>query len=65
MATGAYFPETVSKDLTFSASGHSIVPKSSTEGYKTIPPHSSLEYRPPAPKTLAWSPCFDMCIGGV
>ena len=33
MGTGAYLPEIVSKDLTSSASGHSIVPKWSTEGW--------------------------------
>ena len=32
-ARGGYLPETVSKDLSSSASGHSMVPKSSTEGY--------------------------------
>ena len=31
--------------------------------YNTIRPHSSLGYRPPAPKTLAWSPALT-CISG-
>ena len=30
----------------------------------TIRPHSSLDYRAPAPQTLAWKPVFAVAVGG-
>jgi putative transposase len=31
--------------------------------YNTIRPHSSLDYRAPAPQTLAWKPAFAVAVG--
>jgi len=32
--------------------------------YNTIRPHSSLDYRAPAPQTLTWKPAFAVAVGG-
>ena len=56
--------ELLNRELFYTLEEAKVLIENWRKEYNTIRPHSSLDYRVPAPQTLAWKPAFAVAVGG-